>query len=127
MDEGDEYHDVIVAPDVGQALTRWVQVHKCSYFNAFHKNHPIIITVDSEAETNMICESLVKQIGIHIVKTVSSQTASQADGVFPLEVVGEIRILLSREGQEFLLRALVVAGVDVEVLADVPFMFTNDI
>ena len=73
----------------------------------------------------MIGESFVKQIGVPVVK--SSQTALQADGVSPLEVVGEIRILLSREGQEFLLEALVVADMDVEVLAGVPFMFTNDI
>ena len=124
-DDGDEHHDVIVTPDAGQASTRRVQVHKSPYFNAFYKHHPIRITVDSGAETNMIRESFVKQIGVPVVK--SSQTALQADGVSPLEVVGEIRILLSREGQEFLLEALVVADMDVEVLAGVPFMFTNDI
>ncbi len=53
--------------------------------------------------------------------------ARQADGVTPLNVLGEVHCVLTRDGDSFALDALVVDKLDVEVLAGTPFMTANDV
>ena len=73
----------------------------------------------------MIKSSVARSIGTTIEK--SSQQALQADGVTPLVIVGETRLILSRAGKQLALDALVVDDLDVDALADTPFLIANDI
>ena len=57
----------------------------------------------------------------------ASQMARQADGITPLEVVGEVHCELLRGTYRFTLDALVVKQLDVDVLAGNPFLVLNDI
>ena len=57
----------------------------------------------------------------------SNQTALQADGVTPLNIVGETHIVLCRDNINLTLDALVVENLDVDILAGIPFIRTNDI
>ena len=57
----------------------------------------------------------------------ASQGARQADGVTPLEVVGETMIDVSRGQETYKLCALVVKNLDVEILAGMPFIRENDV
>ena len=91
----------------------------------FYKHHPLRVIIDSGAETNMIRESVAIAIGAKV--TASSQIAFQADGHSPLAVKGETKITLTRDGHQFTLEALVVESIDVDVLAGVPFMESNDV
>ncbi len=46
--------------------SRRVQVKQSPFLNVFYSHHPLKITIDSGAETNMIRESVAKQIKAHI-------------------------------------------------------------
>ena len=107
------------------AISRRVQVKQSPYINTYYSHHPIRVTIDSGAEINMIRTALTKYIGAEITK--SSQIALQVDGHSPLTVVGETRITLTRDNKSFLLEALVVDNLEVDVLAGVPFMERNDV
>ena len=73
----------------------------------------------------MIKSSLASYIGAKITK--SSQSALQADGHTPLSIVGETRLVLTRNNRSLTLDALVVKDLDVDILAGTPFMTYNDI
>ena len=59
--------------------------------------------------------------------TPTSQIARQADGVTPLDVIGEIHCNVTRGSLSFQLDALVVNQLDVDVLAGYPFFARNDV
>ena len=59
--------------------------------------------------------------------TPASQMARQADGVTPMDVVGEVHCSLIRGSSTFGLDALVVRQLDVDILAGNPFLAKNDI
>ena len=92
---------------------------------AFHDHHQIRVIVDSGAETNMIRESIAYGIGARVTK--SSQAVYQADGVSPLDVRGETKVILIRDSHKLVLEALVVRGLECDVLGGVPFMEANSI
>ena len=73
----------------------------------------------------MIKASLAKHIGTVIKK--SNQSALHADGITPRVIVGETHIMLSRDNIEFALDAYLVNELDVDILAGILFMSTNDI
>ncbi|CAC5408989.1 unnamed protein product [Mytilus coruscus] len=73
----------------------------------------------------MIKASSADYIGVTIKK--SNHSDLQADGVTPLNIVGECHFTLSRDGIELQLEALVVNDLDVDILAGIPFMSSNDI
>lgn len=106
-------------------VTRRVNVTKSPYLYAFFNHHPLRLTIDTGAETNMIKAPLASYIGAKVTK--SSQLALQADGHTPLSIIGETRLLLNRNGRNLVLEALVVEDLDVDVLAGTPFMTINDI
>ena len=91
----------------------------------FYDHHTIKVTLDSGAETNMIKESTVKHINAPI--SPSTQSALQADGKSPLAIKGETKITLTTDGKTFIFEALVVENIDVDILAGVPFMYSNDV
>ena len=102
-----------------------VDVKRSPQFKAFFRHDPVTVTLDTGAETNLIKHSLAHFLGVKIRK--STQTARQADGVTPLNIVGETSFTVSRDGVDLLLEALVVSDIDVEILAGTPFMITNDV
>ncbi|CAC5371030.1 unnamed protein product [Mytilus coruscus] len=93
------------------------------YFKAFYKHLSLELTLDTGAEVSMIKASSADYIGVTIKK--SNHSALQADGVTPLNIVGECHFTLSRDGIELQLEALVVNDLEVDILAGIPFM--NDI
>ena len=120
VEESDQ-HEV----DVIHSTTRRVQVKQSPFLQTFCGHHTVCVTLDSGAETNMIRQHVANGLGASITK--SNQVAYQADGRSLLKVCGETRLTLSRDDKEFLLEALVIADLDVDVLAGVPFMDVNDV
>lgn len=135
IDSGDEDDDLDEDSDSGMKVsgsthpvvhsTRRVCTKQSPVFKAFYGHYPLTLTLDSGAEISMIKQSVADHIGAHITKT--NQSALQADGLTPLSVVGETHIVLTRNGNELVLEALVVNDIDVDVLAGIPFMVINDI
>ena len=124
-------YEVEATPDdshsyrVKSSPTNRVSVKQSPHLKAFFDHHPLLLTLDTGAETSMIKTSVAKAIGASIQKT--TQKALQADGVTQLKVVGEVHLTLSRSNLCLHLDALVVDNLDVDVLAGTPFMITNDI
>ena len=105
--------------------TRRVSIVQSPYLNVFYKHHPVRLTIDTGATTNMVKASFARYI--HLPITPASQMACQADGVTPLNVVGEVHTSFTRGDSSFQLDALVVEQLDVDVLAGNPFLVANDI
>ena len=106
-------------------VTRRVNVSESPFLHAFYCHHPLHLTIDTGAETNMLRTSLARHMGALVTKI--SQTALQADGHTPLTVVGETRLPLFCHGRPLTLEALVVEDLNVDILAGTPFMTSNDI
>ena len=102
-----------------------VQVRQSPYFDVFCGHHVVRVTVDSGATGNMIRASTVRALSGVIEP--SSQSAHQADGSSPLDVIGETLLSFTREGKTLIFEGLVVDNLDVEILAGTPFMEKNDV
>ena len=83
------------------------------------------LTLDTGATSNMVRASSAQLYGFP--KTPASQMAHQADGVTPMDVIGEVHCSLTRGQWTFELDALVVHQLDIDILAGNPFMVRNDI
>ena len=104
---------------------RRVSTRKSPQIKVFYDGNPLRITIDSGAEISMIKTSIATHIGAIIKKT--TQSALQADGFTPLQTVGETHLELTRDGVSLHIEALVVNDLDVDVLAGMPFISSNDI
>ena len=122
----DECSD-LVAPPVqgGEPAALRVSIVQSPVLNTFYHKHPVQLTLDTGATSNMVCASSAKLYGFPI--TPASQMARQADGVTPMDVIGEVHCSLTRGQWTFELDALVVRQLDVDILACNPFMVRNDI
>ena len=96
-----------------------VSVIQYLILNTFYKHHPV------QLATNMIRASSANAYGFSMKSP--SQQARQADGINPLNVIGEVHCHLTRSETYFQLDALVVQQLDVEILAGNPFLVSNDI
>ena len=85
----------------------------------------IAIVLDTGATVNLINEILAKRLTLNI--TPASQSATQADGISDLEVVGETRFTVQRGNIRLYFEGLVVRGLETGILAGVPFMEENDV
>jgi hypothetical protein len=123
----DNSHDELepLDPYFDTPSVRRVSIVQSPFLNAFFHSHPIRLTLDSGATTNMVKSSAATRIGLPI--TPASQMARQADGCTPLAVVGETHCLLTRGPHTFQLDALVVDKLDVDFLAGSSFMERNDV
>ena len=121
--ESDSFDGALL--DKPDSQVRRVDIIQSPYLNCFYESHPVKITLDTGATTNMVSHDLASKIGLPISH--ASQMARQADGVTPLDVVGEVHCVLSRGSRTFQLDALVVKRLDVDVLAGNPFLVSNDI
>ena len=89
------------------------------------RHHHVRVTVDSGATGNMIRLSTVQRLGATIRRC--SQSAHQADGSSPPTVICETRLTLVRGEKSFTFDGLIIENLDVEVIAERPFMECNDI
>ena len=124
-DDLDQEDDQLTQSVNNISLARRVHIQSSPTMKVYSRHHPLCLTLDSGAETNMIKAATAKYIGAKIEQ--SSQTAIQADGETPLTILGEIHITVSRNGRDMALDALVVEEMDSEILAGIPFMEENDI
>ncbi|MCG8047829.1 MAG: retropepsin-like domain-containing protein, partial [Candidatus Thiodiazotropha endolucinida] len=104
---------------------RRISTKQSPQMKVFYKHYPLQLILDSGAEISMIKTSVANYISAPINKT--NQKALQADGVTPLSIAGETHIVLSRNNVDLKLEALVVNDLDIDILAGIPFMTTNDI
>lgn len=102
-----------------------VNVKRSFYLRVYSYQHPLCLTLDTRAETNMMRASIAKYICATIKKT--SQTTRQENCITPLTVLGKTHLTVSRDGIDKCLDALVIEELDCEVLVSTPFMFENDI
>lgn len=102
-----------------------VSIIQSPVLNCFFREHPVRLTLDTGATSNMVRASAARMYGFPI--TPASQIARQADGVTPMDVIGEVHCSVIRGDLTFELDALVVQQLDVDVLAGNPFMTKNDI
>ena len=104
---------------------RRVDVIQSPVLNCYYNNHPVKLIIDTGATTNLVTKAFAQSVNIPIKP--SSQLAYQADGLTPLEVVGEIHCSLTRGDNTLFLNALVVNRLDTPVLVGNPFLVKNDI
>ena len=106
-------------------ITCHINISQSPFLHAFHSYHPLHLTIDTGAETNMMRASLAWHICAKVTK--SSQTTLRADGPTPLAVAGETHLPLICHGIPLSLEALIVEDLDVDILAGTPFTTCNDI
>ncbi len=123
--------DDITRPDdsagalIDQPTVLRVDVIQSPILYAHYLTHPVRLTLDTGATTNMITAAFANSINLPTKP--ATQSARQADGVTPLDVIGETHCTLTRGSHTFQLDALVVKDLDVDVIAGIPFMSVNDI
>ena len=88
-----------------------VNASQSPFLHTFYHRHPLFLTIDTRAETNIVRVSLAKHISAKITK------GTQADGRTLLSVVGETCLLLICPGIALTLEALVVEDLDIDKLA----------
>ena len=112
----DESSDLVVPPVQGEepAALR-VSIVQSPVLNTFYHEHPVPLTLDTGATSNMFRASSAKLYGFLIPP--ASQMVRQADGVTPMDVIGEVHCSLTRGQWTFELGDLVVRQLDVYILA----------
>ena len=105
--------------------TRRVSIIQSPFLRVHYGHHPVTLTLDCGATTNMISATTASRLGLPIKP--ATQATQQADGITPLSVTGETHIIVSRGRFDFALDALVVRELDVDILAGTPFMTQNDV
>ena len=118
----DTHHETVHS--AGPTVHR-VEVLQSPYLDVFYGHHAVRLTLDWGTTANMIRAAATLYLGIPVSPT--TQGANQADGETPLNVVVGVRIIATRDSHEFLLEALVIEALDVDVLAGVPFMHPHDV
>ena len=85
----DESGDLVAPPvqDEEPAALR-VSIVQSPVLNTFYHEHPVQLTLDTGATSNMVRASSAKLYGFPI--TPASQMARQADEVTPMDVIGEV-------------------------------------
>ncbi len=112
-------------PLLDHNAVRRVKVIQSPVLHSYYGHHHVKLTLDTGATTNMVHADFARRVNLPI--SPASQLARQADGITPLKVLGEVHCELSRDGDTFILDALVVDKLDVDVLAGTPFLTSNDI
>ena len=93
-DPYDECCDPVLTTEQSNAPTALrVSIIQSPVLNTFYHEHPVQLTLDTGATSNMVCASVAKLYGLRV--TPASQMARQADGVTPMGVAGEVRCTLT--------------------------------
>jgi hypothetical protein len=90
----------------------------------FFHHHHVNVTLDSGAESSLIGLDTAHRLDLKILPT--KQKALQADGS-NLDSRGEVTFTLTWNTLQFTLNAMVVASLDCEVLAGMPFLHDIEI
>ncbi len=122
VEDEDEYED---EEPQGDHKAFRIQVRQSPYLDTFYGHSHIRIVIDSGATGNMIRANTASRLGVKVVE--STQSAHQADGASPLDVVGETRFIVTNGNRQFQFEGLVVENLDVDILGGTPFMEVNDI
>ena len=91
-----------------------VQIEQSPNLDVFHGNDTVKLTIDSGATGNMMRTSCAHYLGIKISK--GSQAVRQADRLFHLKVVGEVRTVFVFDKHKIYFEGLAVENLDVDVL-----------
>lgn len=103
----DESSDLVVPPVQGEEPTALrISIVQSPVLHTFYHEHPVKLTLNTGATSNMIRTSSAKLYGFLI--TPASQMARRADGVTPMVVIGKVHYSLTRGQRTFELEALVV-------------------
>ena len=78
---------------------RRINIASSPYLDVFCGHQTVRITLDTGAMGNMIQEAAAIRLGAKISR--SSQSTRQAGGFSPLEIVGETRLVITRENKNF--------------------------
>ena len=108
-----------------KARVRKVTVKNSPYLYVKFRNHPVKLTLDSGAMSNVIRLDFAREIGAKIYKTTSG--ATQADGITHLDIAGEVHLIFHLDNLDLYFDGLVTKDLSDDVLAGVPFMDTNDV
>ena len=84
-----------VVEPVGHGVARRVETKQSPYLHVFSSHHALKTTLDSGAEINLIKQSIAHQIAAPVLPT--TQIAYQANGVTPMDIVGETHLEFSRD------------------------------
>ena len=122
MSTANELHqpEIVDQPTLGLATAQRIDIRQSPYLDTFCGHHTVRVTIDSGATGNMIRHSTALRFGCEFKS--SSQSAHQADGTWPVAIIGETTVRLTRKNHIFSFCGLVVKNVDVDVLAGTPFM-----
>ena len=122
----DERSDLVVPPvRSGEPAALPVNIVQSPVLHTLYHQHPVQLTLDTSATSNMVHASSAQLYGFPI--TPASQMARQADGVTPMNVIGEVHCSRTRGQWTFELDALIVHQLDVDIMAGNPLMVCNDI
>ena len=102
--------------------SRRVNVVQSPVLYTFYQHHPMALTLDTSATTIMIRASTARLYNLHIKP--ASPIARQADGLTPLDVIGEVHCNVTRGHLSF---QLDVKQLDVDVLVGNSFLVRSDI
>ena len=90
----DESSGLIVPPvQSEEPAALHVSIVESPVLNTFHQEHPVQLTLDTGATSNMVRASSAQLYGFPI--TPASEMARQADGVTPMDVIGEVHCSLT--------------------------------
>ena len=96
-----------------------VALKKAPIMMCHYKHHSVSLILDTGAEHNVISDTIVKKLGIPILKT--SSQAQQVDKS-RLNSVGRISVLVSNASDSWQFDALVCVGIGDVVIAGNPFL-----
>ena len=124
-------HTVVTKPPKMEASTCRVDIISSPCLQVEIHGKSTHFTLDTGAESNLILLNECQRMGIKVQPTV--QRANMADGISPMETVGEVHFTATRRcdttnsTHQFLFSGLVVKTLNCSVLAGMPFLERNDI
>ena len=105
--------------------TRRVAVRKTATLSCFYRHHPIVVVLDTGAESNLVSDRCANELELKIKS--SSQGAVMADRT-SLTVLGEVIFIIVRGCYELECEALVVKeDIGCDIIGGEPFLEKNDI
>jgi hypothetical protein len=107
------------------STTRRVAVRKTAILKCFYKHHPVIVILDTGAESNLVSERCAQELELEISS--STQGAVMADRT-TLTILGEVIFMIIRGAHELECEALVVKeDIGCDIIGGEPFLEKNDI
>ena len=108
------------------AMHRRVITRKSPHLKCFINHYPVLVCLDSGAESSLMSKRFANDVGIPIRR--ATQGAVQADAKSPLDIVGEVsNVSLTRGAHVFNLDALVTDRDFGDIIAGEPFLEKNDV